>query len=540
MGGHYPALAMATVASPRAARLRARAAPRLAALSRAPRPLVLGAGMFALLAFSAYLRTRQFTVGYWTDEGISVSIGAHHLLDIPGLMRQDGSPPLYYMLLHVWMGVFGSSESATHGLSLLFSLLCIPVALWAGWSLWGERAGWIAAALFALNPFLDVYAQETRMYGLLGLEGLVAAAAFLHAYVYRRQRYAPLFGLGLAVTLYTHNWGLFLGVGCGLALIPCWRALEKEGNDRRAFLRDVAVGFGLAAVLYAPWLPTLLFQSAHTGAPWTNAPSFGVPIVFSRSLLGGGAATGALLLGGGFGLYRLIRSRRGDGLAARAALWLGLGAIVVNYVTSQISPSFNPRYLAAVAGVTLLLGALGLARGGRLGLVALAAIALLWIVPTAHHVDNKSNAREIALELDSALRPGDLVILGQPEQVPLFRFYFPAGMRWATELGATPDPGIFDWRDAVKRLTGANVVQELDPLLATVTAGQRVVFVRPVTSYGNNWNAPWTQLVRRRSAQWGAALSADPRLVRVAAAPLFYRPEATDIAMHAVVYVKRS
>ncbi len=535
--GHYPAVAMATVAPPRAAPPRALQdlGARIKAL---PRPVLVGAGLIVLLALSAYLRTRQFGVGFWTDEGISVGIAGHKLSAIPGLMRQDGSPPLYYILLHFWMEWFGSTEQDTHALSLLFALLCIPVGLWAGWSLWGERAGWITAVLMATNTFVDVYAQETRMYSLVALEGLVLSAAFLHTYVYRRRRYAPLFGVALALMLYTHNWGLFVGAGCVLALIPCWRALDAE--HRRPFIRDAVIGFGLAGLLYIPWLPTLAFQAAHTGAPWTNAPNFGVPIVFARSILGGGAATGAALLGAGYGVFIVIRQRRGDGLAARAALWLGLGTLAVNYVLSQISPAFNPRYLAAVVGITLLLGALGLARAGRFGIVALVAVALLWINPTAHDVDNKSNAREVALELNPTLRPGDLVIVGEPEMVPLYRYYLTPGVRWASELGATPDAGVFDWRDAVKRLTAATVSNDLEPLLATVAPGQRVVYVRPITSIGTNWNAPWTELVRRRAAQWGAALSTDPRLVRVASAPQYYRPGASDIAEHAVVYVKKS
>ena len=47
-------------------------------------------------------------------------IASHPLTDIPGVLRADGSPPLYYMLLHVWIGVIGGDgEARTHALSLL-------------------------------------------------------------------------------------------------------------------------------------------------------------------------------------------------------------------------------------------------------------------------------------------------------------------------------------------------------------------------------------------------------------------------------------
>ena len=49
------------------------------------------------------------------------------------------------MLLHFWIRLFGDSEAATHSLSLLFGLLTIPAGMWAGWSLFGRRAGMYAA-----------------------------------------------------------------------------------------------------------------------------------------------------------------------------------------------------------------------------------------------------------------------------------------------------------------------------------------------------------------------------------------------------------
>ena len=91
-----------------------------------------------LLAASAYMRTRYISVQFWMDEAITTGIASHSLSAIPGLLRHDGSPPLFYFLLHFWMQGFGTSEAATHSLSLLFGLLTIPVGMWAGWSLFGR------------------------------------------------------------------------------------------------------------------------------------------------------------------------------------------------------------------------------------------------------------------------------------------------------------------------------------------------------------------------------------------------------------------
>src|SRR6185503_10541298 len=161
----------------------------------------------------------DFGVGFWIDEGLSVVIASRPQDDIPAALRLDGSPPLYYSLLHVWMAVFGTSEEATHALSLVFAVLAVPAAWWAARGLFGPQAGLLAALLAATNPFLTQYAQETRMYALVVLLGILACGAFGRAYVLAgteaapergaRRRWAAMFAVTLAALMYTHNWSLF-------------------------------------------------------------------------------------------------------------------------------------------------------------------------------------------------------------------------------------------------------------------------------------------------------------------------------------------
>jgi hypothetical protein len=97
-----------------------------------------------------------------------------------------------------------------------------------------------------------------------------------------------------------------------------------------------------------------------------------------------------------------------------------------------------------------------------------------------------------------------------------------------------------NWVDADKRLKDANPEATLGPLVASLRPGQQLLYVRPLTEGVKNWQAPWTELVRRRSAQWGAILQADVNggmLKVVALAPNYYRG-APDIADSAVLYKK--
>ena len=130
----------------------------------------------------------------------------------------------------------------------------------------------------------------------------------------------------------------------------------------------------------------------------------------------------------------------------------------------------------------------------------------------------------------------------QPEQTPLIDYHLPGRLRYATPMGPVENPRVMDWRDSQDRLEDATTGRNLDPLLATLPPHGRVLLVHPVTTSVDDWDAPWTELVRRRSAQWGAALATDPRLKPVAAFPRGAVPRtyrrATRIGVRGVMYEK--
>jgi mannosyltransferase len=482
-----------------------------------PIALRVALGVAFLTGFSLALRTQALHSRYWIDEGLSVGIGSHPLLDIPGVLRQDGSPPLYYMLIGVWMRIFGHGEADTHALSVAIALLIVPTAFMAGRALFGARAGWIAALFAALNPYLTYYAQETRMYALVILLSLIAITAFVLGFVHRRRVWLPVFALALALLVYTHNYGLFLAVGTGAAFLV---VLALDG-DRRALLRDAVLSYGAVALVYLPWVPTLLFQARHTGAPWSNPPSPTTALAGLTALLSGASAATAIALAGGSGLAGLLAGSRLRGNAARGALAIlviGVVGFFVAWVMSQVSPAWAQRYLSVFLAPVLLLAAAGLARAGTLGLVVVVGVAILWFNPRIGALERKSNAHTAAVLVRDRLEPGDLVVATHPEQGPVMHVYLPPGLRWANSMGPVPDPRVMDWRDVRDRLEAARPTPTADALIRTLRPGQKLLLVAPIIRSGS-WRAPWTSLVRKRSAQWQRVLDRDERLSRVLAAP---------------------
>ncbi len=131
-------------------------------------------------------------------------------------------------------------------------------------------------------------------------------------------------------------------------------------------------------MLYLPWIPTTLYQAAHTGAPWADPPAFdsllGVP-----GVLLGRMPQIVLLICAGAGLLALVKrplSERG-----KVALCLAIIAVLtptIAWLLSQASPAWANRYLAVALPPFVLLAAGGLASARRLGLVGLVLVVIMW------------------------------------------------------------------------------------------------------------------------------------------------------------------
>lgn len=462
--------------------------------------------VIALVAV-AFLWGRARHTWFWLDEGIAVGISSYPLTEIPGLLRLDGSPPLYYLLLHGWTSVLGSSEAATHLLSLLFALAVVPAALWAGWSLFGRRAGWTCAVLATVNPFIAYYSNETRMYSLAVLLSLLATATFLHAFVLGRRRYVPAFVILLALLLYTHNWGLLVALGAGVALIAC----AVAGNDRRRILLDGAIAFAAVGLLYAPWVPVLLYQKAN-GDPFAPSPTLLVVRDELIALLGPRDAVVALGVGAAGSFIALLRPPlTRTSVAVGSAVLVAVVAVASGWAASSDGSVWVFRYLAVVLGPILLVLAGSLARGGQIALAGLSVYALL-VAPIGVKTPpfRKSNVKAVAQAASDHLRPGDLVITDFG-RTPVLHYYLPPGLDYAETTGPVADERVSDQRHGIRRLLELDPRVTLAPLIDRLAVGGRVLVVCPPPTAKLPDDALFVFLSQRRCDEARAAVAGDPR-----------------------------
>jgi len=430
-----------------------------------PRPgppwLALAAGV--VLALGVVVRFATVSP-LWLDEAQTVGIARVSLRHLPAALRHDGAPPLFYVLLHGWMRVFGESNFSVRFLPGLFAVAALPLAWLAGRRLGGRTVAWSAVILLASSPFAARYATEARMYSLVVL--LVLAGYLAVTELLKRPRSRPA-AAGVAVItgalLLTHYWSLYLLFVVGATLVVVARRASSPAREgARRGLMAMAVG----SLAFVPWLPTFLYQAKHTGTPWGGAGQLRsmVDTVFHFS---GGYWDPGLLLGmATYGLIVLavagrpvnrsrieldLRTRPGG----RHLAVVGFGTLAVAIVATIVGGSaFAVRYASVMFPMIVLLAALGtgvlLDQRVRHGLLAGMVVCGFWASAPNVFGDRTSAAR-VAAALTAGVEPGDVVAYCPDQLGPSVSRLLPdnLGAVQLTFPRATP-PQLVDWVDYAK------------------------------------------------------------------------------------------
>src|SRR3954471_12441669 len=331
----------------------------------------------------------------WLDEAQSVAIAKLPLTG-PGTtlwdgLRQDGSPPLYYLLLHFWTEVFGTGTAVVRALSALLNLAAIYPLYVLALRVVGQRPARVVVLLYVCSPYALYYSTETRMYSLvilltvlygLGLEKTVRAPnAFSVISI----------GVTAAGLALTHYWCIYLLITMtGILLFVAWRR-----QNRNAWL--ALLGQVLGGVLLLPWAPTLLYQLKHTGTPWGEPASLSAVLHAYGWWAGGPSVAGrlALLVVAPLIVFAVC----GTAVSSRSVLveWktkqpglllfgITTGTLIVAILIGQATGSaYADRYTATAFIPFLLLTGVGTAviLSERVLVLAIGSLALLGIVAGA-------------------------------------------------------------------------------------------------------------------------------------------------------------
>jgi mannosyltransferase len=255
-----------------------------------------------------------------------------------------------------------------------------------------------------------------------------------------------------------------------LAVVARRSAARRRGATRAL---GALVAGGLA---FVPWLPVLLYQSAHTGTPWAGPMRPTSVVAVALTALGGGSIgstfTDSQLIGGLLLVLMLLGvfgvaldRRRVELLLATAPQFRAEAAVIAATFLLAMAAmyasrsTFDSRYAATVVPLVLLLVAGGMSRfrDPRVLAGVLAGMSVLFALGAAFNVRaERTQAFEVAGHIAERSHPGDVVLFCPDQLAPAALRVLPAGLDTLAfpHSPAVPDGwpvDRVDWSDYVKR-----------------------------------------------------------------------------------------
>jgi uncharacterized membrane protein len=258
------------------------------------RPLFRRYGLLLCLITALGVAVRAYHLSsksFWFDEAFSWRLIQFPFFEMLARTAQDNHPPLYFILLKAWAALFGTSEFALRG----FSVLCGGVTVVAMYAFMreafvrrepldgtppdanGKEPSLLVAGLVALSAFQIYWSREVRMYTLgTALAALSSWALFwaLKAPTQSLKRWTVCGLLALSFA-YTHYYALFSLAAeavfvCAYLLFRTRSCCGSPVSSKHFWCPAFAGAIVLAGWL--PWAPFFLRQKTQVQADFWTRP----------------------------------------------------------------------------------------------------------------------------------------------------------------------------------------------------------------------------------------------------------------------------
>ena len=365
------------------------------------------------------------TPSFWGDEAASVLSAQRSL---PSLFRMLGTVDAvhgsYYLFLHFWIRLFGTSEFAVRLPSAIAIGFVVAGVFLIGRQLSTRRVAIIAALICSVLPRIESIGGQARSYAIS-----TAIAVWLTILLVRfveRQTTSRLawfgYAAGLAVGVYA-----FLYLGLLVAVHGAYLILRRQSSRvRRRWLQSVAAAVILTGpLLYSGYAERtqIAFLAHRNYAKFTLIMTnqwFGTPLFATAAWIAIALAVAGIVL-------TMRRRAIVDRVAPLAIVWFVLPTAVLLMV-NLVTPSYNLRYLSMSAPAAALLIALGIVSLRRRWLIAAATVAVMALALPAdiqerspYAMDGGSDWRQASAYVAAHSEPGDAVLFDEtvrPSRLP--------------------------------------------------------------------------------------------------------------------------
>ena len=381
----------------------------------------------------------------WGDEAWSITVANWPMAEVIA-SDAEFNPPLYHMLLHITIRLFGQTPLGIRYLSVLCGILTVALLVRLGRESGGRRLGLWAGIAAALSPMLIFYAQEARMYGPV-LVGSSTSMIFLVILLKLQMKGGPPPPLRLwlayatvsLMATFSHYYSF--AALLGQAVLVAGLTLYRSCSARPLLLLPwIKTWLGMA-VVFLPWFfMQLSFLETRTGAQFEQLTPAVLWQISRRTLLafGGGTtlypdqavwgwAVVLILLSGVVGAIVWPRLHWAGGLAA---VVLTVGCFFA-WGMNPIMPFFWERYLLSTMPAFVIGVAAGLDSLYRFwrpaSLIGLGLVLATAYISLDNYYFNTSFAQgeygRLMNDIRQRAQPDDLILLNNPLQQSLYDYY---------------------------------------------------------------------------------------------------------------------
>ncbi|NLD47996.1 MAG: hypothetical protein GX660_12505 [Clostridiaceae bacterium] len=390
--------------------------------------ILLGAGMIFLI----FNNTHE---GIWNDESYSVAYARLPINEFFSLVRYDSHPPLYYIMLKIFMLLFGKSLFAlrtfsTLGIFAMGALGAGPVK-----KICGEKTGVIFSILVFITPASLTYGQEIRMYSWAAF--FVTGSA-LYGYLSFTKPFKKnwlIYGLFTLAASFTHYYAMLAVIFIN-GFVALLVLSSKDMTKVKVFVLTTAavvlccipLFFHLFSYVFTSggvkWIPELTFEKVIE----ILASPYGSKAVIRQTALS--VATYfclvAIII---WGFINCIRKKEEHFLLPLISISAYLGTILFAVAYSIISkPAIVDRYTIPLLGLFLLTVAFMISRLKTSKAAVLCIAVLLASSPQLVNIEKSrfnGPVEEVVSYLKSNIGEDDCFIHTDVCTMGTLSYYFP-------------------------------------------------------------------------------------------------------------------
>lgn len=353
-----------------------------------------------------------FIQSFWRDEAFTSILSKNSPLKIMSLTAKDFNPPLYYIIMHYWIRLFGDSVISIRSFSLIsYALTIIIIHLILEYVLKLKKIKlYFYTFLVAINPLLLYYAFEGRMYAFFILLTTLAMYLFL-----TKKHLA--FAVVMALIFYVHYFSIFILISYILYIF-----IYQTKHEKKLWIKTIIAGF----VPFIPWALYMLYKHPIIKESfWIKKPDWKT-LINSLSLLYSGYEKGwyfdykflttTSLLFLVLFIYGFFKTK-----AVNKKTHLLYKFILINLFTPLISvfvlsitikPIFHNRYLAFLSiYISLLIIIVAELLKKNLKVIVLLIILFLTLYYNKMQIKSKTkiNIQDLVAKIKDLSKPDDLI-----------------------------------------------------------------------------------------------------------------------------------